>query len=153
MVIPNWKVHSHALLTRLPLSIKASFYLPFDLHVLSMPPAFVLSQDQTLMFNPQYIWCKPYIQINSQSLTFCCCTCLATYKQLCVKRSAACKPFHIYFSKIIKTSTCCYPPLSLPSRCFRCRLVLIVITTNRINVNTFFASKMLFLQFLAFLSK
>jgi hypothetical protein len=24
----------------------------FDLHVLSMPPAFVLSQDQTLMFNP-----------------------------------------------------------------------------------------------------
>ena len=25
---------------------------PFDLHVLSTPPAFVLSQDQTLMFNP-----------------------------------------------------------------------------------------------------
>ena len=24
----------------------------FDLHVLGMPPAFVLSQDQTLMFNP-----------------------------------------------------------------------------------------------------
>src|SRR5881227_3886144 len=26
--------------------------LAFDLHVLGMPPAFVLSQDQTLMFNP-----------------------------------------------------------------------------------------------------
>jgi hypothetical protein len=27
--------------------------LPFDLHVLSMPPAFNLSQDQTLQFNPK----------------------------------------------------------------------------------------------------
>ena len=32
------------LLTRLPLCIAAAF----DLHVLSLPPAFVLSQDQTL---------------------------------------------------------------------------------------------------------
>ena len=28
------------------------FMSPLDLHVLSTPPAFVLSQDQTLMFNP-----------------------------------------------------------------------------------------------------
>ena len=34
------------LLTRLPLTPKSAF----DLHVLSLPPAFVLSQDQTLMF-------------------------------------------------------------------------------------------------------
>ena len=34
----------YALLTRLPLSIAASF----DLHVLGTPPALVLSQDQTL---------------------------------------------------------------------------------------------------------
>ncbi|MDF2965853.1 MAG: hypothetical protein K0Q51_1241, partial [Rickettsiaceae bacterium] len=27
---------------------------PFDLHVLSIPPAFVLSQDQTLMFDSVY---------------------------------------------------------------------------------------------------
>ena len=26
---------------------------PFDLHVLGMPPAFVLSQDQTLMLNSE----------------------------------------------------------------------------------------------------
>jgi hypothetical protein len=32
------------LLTRLPLTPKC----PFDLHVLSLPPAFALSQDQTL---------------------------------------------------------------------------------------------------------
>ena len=46
---------AHALLTRPPLtyydlwriSVRSS---PFDLHVLGTPPAFILSQDQTLMF-------------------------------------------------------------------------------------------------------
>ena len=28
---------------------------PLDLHVLGTPPAFVLSQDQTLLFNPLYL--------------------------------------------------------------------------------------------------
>ena len=40
----------HVLLTRAPLVSSLAGLLPFDLHVLSMPPAFVLSQDQTLMF-------------------------------------------------------------------------------------------------------
>ena len=39
------------LLTRLPLSPLPKQKLPFDLHVLSTPPAFVLSQDQTLRKN------------------------------------------------------------------------------------------------------
>ena len=46
---------THALLTRPPLN-QMSFHpktslhkVPFDLHVLSTPPAFILSQDQTLM--------------------------------------------------------------------------------------------------------
>ena len=41
---------TYVLLTRSPLtSGKASFpFGPFDLHVLGMPPAFILSQDQTL---------------------------------------------------------------------------------------------------------
>ena len=49
---------AHALLTRPPLELpellpKLSAHISsFDLHVLSTPPAFVLSQDQTLMFNP-----------------------------------------------------------------------------------------------------
>ena len=30
--------------------------LPFDLHVLGMPPAFILSQDQTLHFDLCYFW-------------------------------------------------------------------------------------------------
>ena len=39
---------SHPLLTRSPLSWQASLPIPFDLHVLSTPPAFVLSQNRTL---------------------------------------------------------------------------------------------------------
>ena len=45
---------AHALLTRPPLKY-CSIALtvpPLDLHVLGTPPAFVLSQDQTLVFNP-----------------------------------------------------------------------------------------------------
>jgi len=43
-VSPTTGQITYALLTRPPLGPKA----PFDLHVLSTPPAFVLSQDQTL---------------------------------------------------------------------------------------------------------
>src|SRR6476469_5287573 len=39
---------THALLTRSPLSPKPKPWFSLDLHVLSAPPAFVLSQDQTL---------------------------------------------------------------------------------------------------------
>ena len=39
---------AHVLLTRPPLTWGASSPRPFDLHVLGTPPAFVLSQDQTL---------------------------------------------------------------------------------------------------------
>jgi hypothetical protein len=39
---------AHVLLTRSPLINPASWASPFDLHVLSTPPAFVLSQNQTL---------------------------------------------------------------------------------------------------------
>ena len=43
---------THVLLTRPPL--KYITILPLDLHVLGTPPAFVLSQDQTLMLNSLY---------------------------------------------------------------------------------------------------
>ena len=56
LLSPCMRQVTHALLTRPPLSHK--FVTPkgswisasFDLHVLSTPPAFILSQDQTLMF-------------------------------------------------------------------------------------------------------
>ncbi len=43
------------LLTRSPLSPKSAStpWIPFDLHVLSTPPAFILSQDQTLQQKPK----------------------------------------------------------------------------------------------------
>ena len=46
LLSPTERQVSHALLTRSPLSTPKS--TPFDLHVLGTPPAFVLSQDQTL---------------------------------------------------------------------------------------------------------
>src|SRR6185437_9222974 len=39
---------THVLLTRSPLSPRPKPWFSLDLHVLSAPPAFVLSQDQTL---------------------------------------------------------------------------------------------------------
>ena len=48
--IPQKRVRSHALLTRPPLTPKGAL----DLHVLGLPPAFVLSQDQTLKLKTGY---------------------------------------------------------------------------------------------------
>ena len=63
MVVPNLKVDSYALLTRPPLCPKTSF----DLHVLSIPPAFILSQDQTLHFEFVAL-CESEIISNSEIL-------------------------------------------------------------------------------------
>ena len=50
LVSPTLRQIAHALLTRPPLksALIAHRRSPFDLHVLNTPPAFVLSQDQTL---------------------------------------------------------------------------------------------------------
>ena len=48
LLSPTERQVSHALLTRSPLSDPPKEITPFDLHVLGTPPAFVLSQDQTL---------------------------------------------------------------------------------------------------------
>ena len=48
LLSPSERQVPHALLTRSPLTRGASSPRPFDLHVLGTPPAFVLSQDQTL---------------------------------------------------------------------------------------------------------
>ena len=48
LLSPSKRQVAHALLTRSPLSTTPKNHTPFDLHVLGMPPAFVLSQDQTL---------------------------------------------------------------------------------------------------------
>ena len=48
LLSPTERQVPHALLTRSPLSRKPKLSTPFDLNVLGTPPAFVLSQDQTL---------------------------------------------------------------------------------------------------------
>ena len=48
LLSPTERQVPHALLTRSPLSKVPKGFTPFDLHVLGTPPAFVLSQDQTL---------------------------------------------------------------------------------------------------------
>ena len=79
----------HALLTRPPLTSNIlqpkshSMWSPFDLHVLGTPPAFILSQDQTLwknVFNRTWnigplntrFWC-------SRQLTHFCSGCLSSF--------------------------------------------------------------------------
>ena len=59
MVVPHPRAGSHALLTRAPLSPGASPGTSFDLHVLGLPPAFVLSQDQTLKLSLRPVHFSP----------------------------------------------------------------------------------------------
>ncbi len=62
------------LLTRPPLMQGASPLHPFDLHVLSTPPAFILSQNQTLKINCLKPICAKHISgsnLNKFSLSFC----------------------------------------------------------------------------------
>ena len=56
VLFPTERKVAHALLTRPPLEHLPKYLSPLDLHVLSTPPAFVLSQDQTLSFNPVYFF-------------------------------------------------------------------------------------------------
>ena len=51
LLFPWYGQIAHALLTRPPLTKSPKESDSFDLHVLSMPPAFILSQNQTLKFN------------------------------------------------------------------------------------------------------
>ena len=50
---------AHVLRTRSPLSTNPKICFSFDLHVLTMPPAFTLSQDQTLQ--------KRVVQMHAQA--------------------------------------------------------------------------------------
>jgi hypothetical protein len=54
------------LLTRPPLATRPKPVLPFDLHVLSMPPAFNLSHDQTLQFNLRLKNPRPRLESTSR---------------------------------------------------------------------------------------
>ena len=76
LLSPSERQVTHALLTRPPLSCHGlwpkspSKTAPFDLHVLGTPPAFVLSQDQTLWkFVSQVFRLKIFSKLNRFSVT------------------------------------------------------------------------------------
>ena len=58
--IPHLRTCSHTLLTR-PLLVV--LLQPFNLHVLGLPPAFVLSQDQTLIFITKAVLCTQFLKL------------------------------------------------------------------------------------------
>ena len=68
MLSPSKGQVAYALLTRSPLKIEPKLNSPFDLHVLGTPPAFVLSQDQTL----QYTLLKNRLALNYLIQNFVC---------------------------------------------------------------------------------
>ena len=76
LLSPCMRQVTHALLTRPPLNESNSFpknllaVVPFDLHVLSTPPAFILSQDQTLMFKFEFVLVKTRLA-NFNRFTVC----------------------------------------------------------------------------------
>ena len=75
VLFPSKGEVAHALLTRPPLKHQVASYpmSPLDLHVLGTPPAFVLSQDQTLAFNPLSSYRFPgSISTHSELLSFLC---------------------------------------------------------------------------------
>ena len=61
LLSPCTRQVTHALLTRPPLSFNPKISTSFDLHVLGTPPAFILSQDQTLVFD---LWPRSTLLAN-----------------------------------------------------------------------------------------
>ena len=74
LLSPSLRQVPHALLTRSPLNTEKinPLRIPFDLHVLGAPPAFVLSQDQTL-YKMIFITLKVLnlVHLSTQSLASC----------------------------------------------------------------------------------
>ena len=71
MLSPSKGQVAYALLTRSPLKIEPKLNFPFDLHVLGTPPAFVLSQDQTLKNLYLKLFSEPKIKLlNNLLLAF-----------------------------------------------------------------------------------
>ena len=68
LLSPTERQVPHALLTRSPLSQFPKSLTPFDLHVLGTPPAFVLSQDQTLKNLYLKLFSEPKIKLLNNLL-------------------------------------------------------------------------------------
>ena len=76
MLSPCIRQVTHALLTRPPLTYISLGFIksPFDLHVLSTPPAFILSQDQTLMLKFIPVQNLAWLVLNRSTVVFRFCS-------------------------------------------------------------------------------
>ncbi len=101
MLSPSKGQVAYALLTRSPLKIEPKLNFPFDLHVLGTPPAFVLSQDQTL----QYTLLKNRLALNYLIQNF---VCLA--RLLSAFTSGKLARTFAFFLVLVQFSRCCRFP-------------------------------------------
>ena len=105
MVIPYWWAGSHALLTRPPLGRPSEEGPSFDLHVLSMPPAFVLSQDQTLKLTVS----DALTPENSSPITSTTSISVRLRADILFQHAAACASLPIHNAKEQPARTCAPP--------------------------------------------
>ena len=102
---------AHVLLTRPPLRILIKNQnSPFDLHVLSVPPAFVLSQDQTLYYSCisrifRFVEINPVH--NACVITSCVLFSVCTWLLVSFKSSSKGISRVVTFSCIVRFSRCC----------------------------------------------
>ena len=101
VLFPTERKVAHALLTRPPLEVEPKSNSPLDLHVLSTPPAFVLSQDQTLSFNPVYTspgFSTRQSSTHSELLSLFCVSCSVSFSRFsacsAISREQACLSYH-----------------------------------------------------------
>ena len=116
---------THALLTRPPLShllVRKRISASFDLHVLSTPPAFILSQDQTLILKVSSfrtrlacsfcsvqsfdcvlfeLFSRIFQGYFTVQLSMFCCSCLLDSLFIISKSGLSVKNFFIYFSQFL----------------------------------------------------
>ena len=105
---------AHALLTRPPLKQSVASYQssPLDLHVLGTPPAFVLSQDQTLSFNPLLSIEFPQPSFTHSELLSCLrCFCSVSFSRFVPVSQAA-------FQRLAQPALSVYYFFARPSRGF-----------------------------------
>ena len=127
LLSPSQRQVAHALLTRPLLRLRPKTKPPFNLHVLSTPPAFVLSQDQTLSLKLFQRFFRQFYKLIASLLAYSLsgplCTniasCIVLYVIFKVPFSCAGLPgTELYINKY--TRICQYPFCS--ARAYRCSL-------------------------------
>ena len=101
LLFPSHRQVAHALLTRPPLFREPKLLSPFDLNVLGTPPAFILSQDQTLeIFLYTSLFRLTYLLFRARSaLSYCLEYLLLESRVLALPVSISLYLVPLYFSR------------------------------------------------------